>query len=254
MTRPDPSLTQLLFPVPPARPAGLVARTVGLRRVRDRGRLQGVDVHVSAGELVVVLGGAGAGKSTLIQCLAGLDPHGDGAVEVAPRRAVVLQRASLIGWKRVIANVAYGNRRAEGRGIAVHALEQVGAVSHATRWPSELDRETTSRVLLARAIAGDPALLLLDEPFADLDPSAASRLAVIVRELVDDLAVAVVLATDSVSEALAVADRIVVLDDGQVTLELTLDVAARAGDLDAQRAELRRALSSPSPVGVGRAS
>jgi sulfonate transport system ATP-binding protein len=240
----DQALTRLLFPHPPARPAGTVARTVGLHRVHAHGRLHGVDFHVSAGELVVVLGGPHTGKSTLIQSLAGIDRQGDGLIDVANSRSALLQHASLIAWKRVLANVSFGNRSAERRDAARRALERVDAADLAAAWPSELDQGDTVRVLLARAIADEPALVLLDEPLAGLDAEATARTAAVIRRFVEQLGVAVVLTTDSVSDALALADRIVVLNDGEITLELTVDAATRSRDGGPARDRLRIALSS----------
>ncbi len=223
----DPALTRLLFPHPPARPAAIVARAVGLHRAHAHGLLEGLDFHVAAGELVAVLGGAHAGKSALIWALAGLDHAGEGLVDVAERRAVILQNPCLVAWKRVVANVTYGPRTSGGRAAAYRALERVGARQYTHAWPAELTRETTIRVLLARAIVRDPALVLLDEPLAGLSTEASASIQQLLRDLSRELGLSIVITTDSVSDAISVADRIVVLNEGRATLELDVDADAR---------------------------
>ena len=134
---------------------------------------------------------------------------------------MILQNPSLIAWKRVLANVTYGPRTSGGRAAAYRALERVGARQYTHAWPAELSREATIRVLIARAIVRDPALILLDEPLDGLPPEASRSIQQLLRELSRDLGLAIVMTTDSASEAFAVADRTVVLNEGRVSLELT---------------------------------
>ena len=189
--------------------------------------LRDVSVRVGAGEIVALIGRSGSGKSTVLRVLAGLstDHTGDRVVSGAP--ALAFQEPRLFPWRNVATNVGYGlirNRlpRAEVARRATRALDDVGLRDRADAWPLTLSGGQAQRVALARALVAEPELMLLDEPFGALD--ALTRLAM--RALLLDLwrthEFGVLLVTHDVDEAVALADRVLVLEDGQVvhTLEI----------------------------------
>jgi sulfonate transport system ATP-binding protein len=212
-------------------------RVAGLHRAfGDRVVLDGVDLDIRPGEFVALLGRSGSGKSTLLRVLAGLDkgftgrvstPDTTGDARGAGRRttaAVAFQDARLLPWKRVQANVTLGLRGPQPADRARAALAEVGLAEHAGAWPNTLSGGEAQRAALARALVRDPALLLLDEPFAALD--ALTRLAM--HDLVLDLwqrrRPGVLLVTHDVDEALSLADRVLVLAGGRFTVDRPVDL------------------------------
>jgi sulfonate transport system ATP-binding protein len=196
-----------------------VSRDFDGRRVLD-----GVDLDLGDGQIVALLGRSGSGKSTLLRILAGLDTGHTGTVAVPDRVAVAFQEPRLLPWRRVADNVGLGLSTAEARARVAPALAEVGLSGHARAWPLTLSGGEAQRVSLARALVREPALLLLDEPFAALD--ALTRLAM--HRLVLDLwrrhRPAVLLVTHDVDEAVALADRVLVLDGGRIAVDTTIDL------------------------------
>jgi sulfonate transport system ATP-binding protein len=199
--------------------------------VRDFGRafggrtvLHGVDLTLRAGEFVALLGRSGSGKSTLLRALAGLDTEYTGSLLTPDRVAVAFQEPRLLPWRRVTDNVALGLRGADQRGRAAAALAEVGLSDRAEAWPLTLSGGEAQRASLARALVREPELLLLDEPFGALD--ALTRL--VMHDLVLDVwsrhRPAVLLVTHDVDEAVALADRVLVLDDGRLSIDLAIDI------------------------------
>jgi sulfonate transport system ATP-binding protein len=197
----------------------------GLHRAFEgRPVLNGVDLSLAAGEFVALLGRSGSGKSTLLRALAGLDSGYTGEVGTPDRVAVAFQEPRLLPWKRVVDNVALGLRGADVARRARDALAEVGLTERARAWPLTLSGGEAQRASLARALVRGPDLLLLDEPFAALD--ALTRLSM--HDLVLDVwgrhRPAVLLVTHDVDEAVALADRVLVLDGGVFSTDLTVEV------------------------------
>jgi sulfonate transport system ATP-binding protein len=189
------------------------------RKFNGRSILDGVDLRVAPGQIVALIGRSGSGKSTLLRVLAGLDRGATGEFDVPSRVSVAFQDARLLLWKRVRENVALG-LRGEGRlEVAEAALAEVGLDDHLRAWPLTLSGGETQRVSLARALVREPELLLLDEPFGALD--ALTRLAMhdLVLALWQRHRPAILLVTHDVDEALALADRVVLLADGRIAHE-----------------------------------
>ena len=189
------------------------SRTYGETRVLDDLHLQ-----IAPGEFVALLGRSGSGKTTLLRTLAGLDSTAGQDIVMPPSRATVFQDARLLPWKRVWQNVVLGLGRAD-RTTALAALEEVGLSHRIDAWPLTLSGGEAQRASLARALIRQPELLLLDEPFAALDALTRIRMHALGLALWQQHRPAVLLVTHDVEEAMALADRILVLDRGHIAAE-----------------------------------
>jgi sulfonate transport system ATP-binding protein len=245
----DPVVTRGTSDVP-MRVRG-VSRAFGERTVLD-----GLDLEIARGEFVALLGHSGCGKSTLLRIAAGLDPEAKGSIEVSQRRAVVFQDPSLVPWKRVIHNVTLGVRGDDVVGRARAVLAEVGLTSHERAWPLTLSGGEAQRVALARALIRDPELLLLDEPFGALDALTRVKMHALLAAMCIKYTPAVLFVTHDVEEALLLADRVVVLDQGRFIrdLSVTLEAPRRrtSAPFQAIREEILASLGvadSPPPAG-----
>ncbi|WP_369637735.1 ABC transporter ATP-binding protein [Nocardia sp. JMUB6875] len=191
--------------------------------------LDDVGLAVDRGEFLAVLGPSGSGKSTLLRVLAGLESLTSGTVSwsadgARPRTGVVFQQSLLLPWLTVTENISLARRftahRHEFDGdYPMTLLRRFGMDGLAGRYPSELSGGQAQRVAVLRAAATRPRLLLLDEPFSALDPATRIDLRQWLSELVAELTATVVLITHDVDEAIALADRIVLLDRGRIRRE-----------------------------------
>jgi sulfate/thiosulfate transport system ATP-binding protein len=202
------------------------------KRYGDFVALDNVDFDVPKGSLTALLGPSGSGKSTLLRAIAGLDQPDSGTITingrdvttVAPQRrgiGFVFQHYAAFKHLSVRDNVAFGLKirkrpKAEIAEKVDNLLEVVGLSGFQTRYPSQLSGGQRQRMALARALAVDPEVLLLDEPFGALDAKVRDDLRAWLRRLHDDVHVTTVLVTHDQSEALDVADRIAVLRDGRI--------------------------------------
>jgi sulfonate transport system ATP-binding protein len=197
---------------------GVAASVRGLGRTfGDRTVLAGLDLDIASGEFVALIGRSGSGKSTLLRALAGLDREVTGQVSVLGPVAVAFQEPRLVPWKKVLANVALGLRLADPLAAARTALDEVGLAERASAWPGTLSGGEAQRASLARALVRDPRLLLLDEPFSALDALTRITMHRLVLALWQRHQPAVLLVTHDVDEALALADRVLVLGEGRIT-------------------------------------
>jgi sulfonate transport system ATP-binding protein len=178
--------------------------------------LRGIELDLAEGEFVALLGRSGSGKSTLLRILAGLDPEAEGHAVVPERRAVVFQDARLLPWLHLLENVTLGLRDRDSAASGCRALAEVGLEDRAGDWPKNLSGGEAQRVALARALVREPGLLLLDEPFGALDALTRIKMHELLRDLCDRHHPTVLLVTHDVDEALALADRVIVLTDGRI--------------------------------------
>ncbi|QIK84226.1 ABC transporter ATP-binding protein [Sanguibacter sp. HDW7] len=208
-----------------ARATGISARDV-TRAFDGRAVLDGFSLDVAPGEFVALLGPSGSGKTTFLRILAGLETHDDGDVEVGEPLSVVFQEPRLLPGTRLLGNVLLGRRRGrESRAQALAALSEVGLEGRERAWPTQLSGGEAQRVALARALVRDPGVLLLDEPFAALDALTRIRMQMLVADLCRRHRPAALLVTHDVDEAILLADRVVVLTDGRVGLDVTVPFA-----------------------------
>ncbi|ESQ91000.1 ABC transporter ATP-binding protein [Asticcacaulis benevestitus] len=193
------------------------------RRFGDNAIIDGLDLDLAPGELVSLLGRSGSGKTTLLRTLAGLDGTSGQDVSIPAARAVVFQDARLLPWKRVWENVALGLKGKDIRKRAEQALREVGLGHRLDAWPLTLSGGEAQRTALARALVRDPQLLLMDEPFAALDALTRLRVHELVLKLWRIHKPTVMLVTHDVDEAIALSDRILVLDKGRIVAEERID-------------------------------
>ncbi len=199
----------------------------GLRRAfGSREVLQGIDLTIRRGEFVALLGRSGSGKSTILRALAGLDSGATGELLVPERRSVVFQDPRLLPWANVLDNVLIGTSGAGTEERGRTALAEVGLGGHERDWPKTLSGGEAQRVSLARALVRQPGLLLLDEPFGALDALTRIRMHALVARLCERHHPAVLLVTHDVDEAVLLADRIVVLTDGHLSLDVAVGIDA----------------------------
>lgn len=189
------------------------------RRFGPNTIIDGLDLDIAPGEFIALLGRSGSGKTTLLRTLAGLDEVRGQDVEVPDSRAVVFQDARLLPWKPVWKNVALGLKGDRVRGRSEAALKEVGLGHRLDAWPLTLSGGEAQRVALARALVREPKLLLLDEPFAALDALTRYRMHDLVLSLWRAHRPAVLIVTHDVEEAIALADRVLVLDKGRIVAQ-----------------------------------
>ena len=227
----------------PGRPSATETRPVrgarlslqGVRRgFSGRTVLEALDLEIASGEFLALLGPSGCGKSTLLRLIAGLDQPDAGKVRhdnPDTALAYVFQDASLMPWRSVLGNVALplelvGCGRAEREARVAALLDTVGLTDATHRFPGELSGGMRMRVSLARALVTRPALLLLDEPFAALDEFTRQYLDEHVQQLWLERGMTVVFVTHSISEAVFLADRVIVMSPagGRLVQDFRVDL------------------------------
>jgi sulfonate transport system ATP-binding protein len=228
-------------------------RGVGLRlralskAFSGRTVLHDIDLDIEPGEFVAIVGRSGCGKSTLLRLVAQLDGASGGEVlyehegSGEPEIRIMFQDARLLPWKRVQANVALGLPK-QAAPQALNALRQVGLDQRAGEWPAVLSGGQRQRVALARALVHDPQLLLLDEPLGALDALTRIEMQSLIESLWRERGFTALLVTHDVQEAIALADRVLLIEDGHVALDQRIDLARPRSRGQAQFAALEEAI------------
>jgi sulfonate transport system ATP-binding protein len=217
--------------------------------------IEGLNLFLPAGGFTAVVGRSGCGKSTLLRLILGLETPTGGRIELegpgsTPRRSeppkrIMFQEPRLLPWARVVDNVAVGlsghGSRAERRERALAALAEVGLSDKARQWPATLSGGQRQRVALARALVSRPGLLALDEPLGALDALTRIDMQDLIERIWQAQGFTALLVTHDVAEAVALADRILVVEEGRIALDLRVDVPRprRRGDPDLARLEGR---------------
>lgn len=220
-------------PPPAVAPAGGVAISLSavVKAFGERPVLRRLDLDVPAGQFLAVVGRSGGGKTTLMRLVAGLDAATSGKVAVGGEAVSGLQRnvrllfqdARLVPWQRVLGNVGIA-RGPDWRHKASLALKDVGLADRGREWPFVLSGGQKQRVALARALVSAPQVLLLDEPFGALDALTRIEMHQLTARIWREHGFTVVLITHDVAEAVALADRVVVLRQGEIALDLPIDL------------------------------
>ena len=213
-------------------------------RKGDVTALDGIDLDVAKGEFVSLIGPSGCGKSTLLRVIAGLIPASAGTVEVNGKSAeqarrdqeygFAFQQAGLLEWRSVAANVelplvVHGVSKAKRRARARELLDLVGLADFAEHHPQELSGGMQQRVAIARALAESPSLLLMDEPFGALDEMTRERMQGELVRIAAETSAAVVFVTHSISEAVFLSNRVVVMTPrpGRISEIVAADLGSR---------------------------
>ncbi len=239
---------------------GVTIQSLG-KRYGDREVLNNLVLDVEPGQFVAIVGRSGCGKSTLLRLVAGLETatfgrlgFRDGEAAAAPAIRIMFQEARLLPWKRVLANVALGLAR-DKLGAAERALDQVGLGERALDWPAVLSGGQRQRVALARALVHEPRLLLLDEPLGALDALTRIEMQRLIESLWRDRGFTGLLVTHDVDEAVVLADRVVLIEDGRIVLDAAVDLPRPRDRGSAQFAALvdrvlHRVLQRPQAPGL----
>ena len=205
--------------------------------------LKGVSMHLKRGEVVALLGPSGSGKTTLLRAVAGLESPRQGSIDIGERRVfdgargleqpaeernlgLVFQSYALWPHKTVFDNVAYGLKlrktgKAEIEAKVNQVLAQLGLGHLGTRFPHQLSGGQQQRVAIARALVYNPPVILLDEPLSNLDAKLREEARVFLRELIVRLGLSALMVTHDQGEAMAIADRILLLNNGKIEQEGT---------------------------------
>ena len=201
------------------------------KRFGGRNVLRPLTIEIPSRQFVAVIGRSGCGKTTLLRLIAGLETPSSGTVSIGgeivtglqPSVRLLFQDARLLPWQSVVSNVGIA-RRGDWRGEALAALTAVGLAERADEWPSVLSGGQRQRVALARALVSRPKVLLLDEPFGALDALTRLEMHDLLARVRREHGFTTVLITHDVGEAVALADRVIVLRDGGVALDRPIDL------------------------------
>ncbi|AWB84917.1 ABC transporter ATP-binding protein [Corynebacterium liangguodongii] len=254
-------MTSTLSAPPAARPdLTAVASVSGLQKFYGAKQvLRSVSLHIPRGGVVALIGRSGSGKSTILRVLAGLTAPDAGEVDLPERTSVAFQEPRLLPWKTVVDNVALGlNHSAvplsEARSRARTLLGEVHLGEADEAWPLTLSGGQAQRVSLARALVSEPDLLLLDEPFGALDALTRITAQNLLLRVVERRNLGALIVTHDVAEAVALADTVILLDGGEITHRLGVDIPGPKEDrrndprFGALTAQLLQWLEATSPA------
>ena len=217
-----------------APPRGLSLTIRGLRKsFGDNEVLRGIDLHIPAGQFVAIVGRSGCGKSTLLRLIAGLETASSGAIAFGEEaRAedvrVMFQEPRLLPWARVLSNVEVGlgskRNSTDAQARAETALVEVGLGDKRAQWPALLSGGQKQRVALARALVSHPRVLAFDEPLGALDALTRISMQRLLERVWRDQGFTAILVTHDVAEAVALADRVLVIEDGRIAHDVSVDI------------------------------
>ena len=194
--------------------------------------LDDIELTIEPGEFLAIVGRSGCGKSTLLRLISGLEEATQGGVYLDKNKVeginldtrFIFQEARLLPWKKIIDNVRIGAENKD-KEVALKALKDVGLEDRANEWPSVLSGGQKQRVSLARALAGNTRLLLLDEPLGALDALTRIEMQQLIENLWLEKGFTVILVTHDVSEAVALADRVILIEKGKITMDTKISLA-----------------------------
>jgi sulfonate transport system ATP-binding protein len=253
------TLPEVSLPQPPVLGVKLEIHGLG-KQYGEREVLRHTELSIEPGQFIAIVGRSGCGKSTLLRLVAGLEPPSHGALYTDGKAIdglhddtrIMFQEARLLPWRRVLDNVTLGLPAAfRSRGEEV--LEQVGLADRANEWPARLSGGQRQRVSLARALVHRPRLLLLDEPLGALDALTRIEMHRLIENLWQQRRFTALLVTHDVQEAVALADRVILIEDGRIALDENIALARPRSQGDPSFAAIEkrildRVLQRPDPV------
>ncbi|WP_160692763.1 ATP-binding cassette domain-containing protein [Clostridium sp. C2-6-12] len=194
--------------------------------------LDDIELTIEPGEFIAIVGRSGCGKSTLLRLISGLEEATHGGVYLDENKVegvnldtrFIFQEARLLPWRKIIDNVRIGAENKD-KELALRALKDVGLEDRANEWPSVLSGGQKQRISLARALAGNAKLLLLDEPLGALDALTRIEMQQLIEKLWREKGFTVILVTHDVSEAVALADRVILVEKGKITMDTKITLA-----------------------------
>jgi sulfonate transport system ATP-binding protein len=214
---------------------GLALTIRGLRKsFGDNAVLRGIDLHIPSGQFVAIVGRSGCGKSTLLRLIAGLEKPDEGTIafgEEARREdiRVMFQEPRLLPWSRVLGNVEVGlgadRGLADAKARAARALVEVGLDSKREQWPAALSGGQKQRVALARALVSQPRVLAFDEPLGALDALTRISMQQLLERVWRGQGFTAILVTHDVTEAVALADRVLIIEEGRIAHDLDVTIS-----------------------------
>lgn len=232
----------------PPRAGGVRLQLRGLsKRYGSRTVLQHAHLDIEPGQFVAIVGRSGCGKSTLLRLVAGLETPSAGHISADGKALqglsndtrIMFQDSRLLPWKRVQVNVALG-LPPEQHAAAAQVLERVGLGERLNDWPARLSGGQRQRVALARALVHQPRLLLLDEPLGALDALTRIEMHRLIEGLWRSSGFTALLVTHDVQEAVALADRVILIEDGHIALDQVIDLPRPRIHGDARFAALEK--------------
>jgi sulfonate transport system ATP-binding protein len=245
----------------PTGPSGVRLEVRNLhKRYGEREVLRNTQIDIAPGQFVAIVGRSGCGKSTLLRLVAGLEEATGGGLFMDGKAIhglhddtrIMFQEARLLPWRRVLDNVTLGlPEDVKYRGKEV--LAQVGLADRENEWPARLSGGQRQRVALARALVHHPRLLLLDEPLGALDALTRIEMHRLIEGLWQQHRFTALLVTHDVQEAVALADRVILIEDGRIALDEVITLARPRSQGDAafaaiEKRILDRVLQKSDPV------
>ena len=217
------------------------------KRYGEREVLRNTQLHIEPGQFIAIVGRSGCGKSTLLRLVAGLEQATEGTLQVDGKpidglhddTRIMFQEARLLPWRRVIDNVTLG-LPPESRARGEEVLAQVGLAERRGEWPARLSGGQRQRVALARALVHRPRLLLLDEPLGALDALTRIEMHRLIEGLWLRHRFTALLVTHDVQEAVALADRVILIEDGRIALDERITLARPRSQGDAAFAAIEK--------------
>ena len=217
------------------------------KRYGEREVLRKVQLDVEPGQFIAIVGRSGCGKSTLLRLVAGLEPASEGELltngtpihGLHSDTRIMFQEARLLPWRRVLDNVTLGlppDAKARGKQV----LAQVGLAERENEWPARLSGGQRQRVALARALVHHPRLLLLDEPLGALDALTRIEMHRLIEGLWQQHRFTALLVTHDVQEAVALADRVILIEEGRIALDERISLARPRSQGDAAFAAIEK--------------
>jgi len=225
--------------------------------------LRSINLNIAKGEFVCLLGASGCGKSTLLRIIAGFETASKGVVKLygtpvtgpGPDRGIVFQDYALFPWLTVRENIGFGPKHAglssqDVKRISMQFMEMVGLSAFADHYPHQLSGGMKQRVAIARVLANDTDILLMDEPFGALDALTRTKLQEELLDIWERTKITVVFVTHSVEEAVVLADRVLVMSagPGRIDSDFQIDLArprdVSSAEFNSVRRDITRKLRS----------